>query len=127
MMVFHMRARTMRALVDMRTVGRSRGGRHARVSLLEVEGQLMLLGQVWVARNRPTLRRDGWHTTRLLEHRLEVFLFVSLRNIPCRRRLVGRGDASGRRIRLVLCNFSTFLLHPLDWVELIIDGRAFRG
>jgi hypothetical protein len=44
MMVFHMRARTVRALVNMRTIGRSRGRRHPRISLLEVEGQLMLLG-----------------------------------------------------------------------------------
>ena len=56
MMIIHMRARTVRTLVDVRTIGGTRRRRHARVSLREVEGQLMLLGQVRVVRNRPALR-----------------------------------------------------------------------
>lgn len=99
----------------------SRG--HGMISL-KVERKLMLMRQLGVRRSA-ALRRYGWQGDRALEHISICLLLIARSDIPSRRGLVRRRDATVKRIVVLIRLIRVLLLHALDGVEVVADRRAF--
>lgn len=108
----------------MRSIRRARRWRHGWVTLLEVEGHLMLLGNIGVVRDGPTL---GWYCGNgdgLFEHLIVRLLFAAVRDVPSWQSLVGWGDTSIQHNQ-PLSGLCVLLLHALDGIELVTDRGSF--
>jgi hypothetical protein len=82
-MIIHMRG-AMGAL-SVKTMGairRTSSWRHGWVTLLEVEGHLMLLGDIGVVGGGAALRRHRRHANGLFEHLIVRLIFGTIRDVP---------------------------------------------
>lgn len=104
----------------MRSIRRTRRWRHHWVTLLEVEGHLMLLGNIGVVGDGATLGRYCRHADRLFKHLIVRLIFGAFRKVPGWQSLVGWRDTSIQHDQ-PLGGLCILLLHALDGIELVAD------
>jgi hypothetical protein len=119
-MVVDVRGAMMTLRMKMSAI-RATGSRETRVTLLEGERHLVLLGNIGVVGYGAALRRrchDG-----LLEHLIICLFLVALHGIPSGQSFVRRWDSIVEAVWLLGLSCALFL-HALDWIELIFERRS---
>ena len=104
----------------MRSMRRGGSRGDTLISLLEVEGQLRLVGQMGIG-GRATLGRNGRYGNGRFEHIQVGLVLIARTGIPNGRSFVGRRNPPIEGV-ILICLFCTFFFHPFDGIELMLEG-----